>query len=119
MNGVRAGEGCADPLPHQSMPRRLLNCLTSGYPSGVRATDRYAMLASLYRTLTVDQLEEVVAALTTKDSLALADGMITDLEISAMIIAVTDTAPCVDDIRRVSARLAASGWPVARTLHSA
>lgn len=82
MNGVRDSEGGAGP-PHQSVPQRVLKWLTSGYPSGVAATDRYAMLGFLYKRPTVDQLEAVVGALTVQNSLALADGVITDPEISA------------------------------------
>lgn len=98
----------------RSLLRRILAWLTAGYPKGVPPTERYALIALLRRTLTDDEIEEVIASLTAGDSAAMEDGTITDDEIRAAVGAVLEDAPPSDDsLRTVSARLAAAGWPLA------
>lgn len=92
----------------------ILNWLRAGYPEGVPGADRVPLLALLRATpLTEDQIKEVVRNLTSGDRRALSDGEITTDEIEAFIkdVAHHDAGP--ENVRRVAARLAAAGWPLA------
>jgi hypothetical protein len=100
---------------HESVIKRVLNWLTAGYPKGVPPTERYALIALLHRTLTSDEVQQVIAALTAEQSSALEDGVISDEEIRDMIAKVMEDAPSENDLRKVSARLAAAGWPLEGT----
>ena len=93
------------------MIKRVLSWLTAGYPKGVPPTERYALIALLRRTLSADEVQQVIATLTAEHSAALEDGVITEDEIRDMIAKVIEDAPSEDDIRKVCARLAAAGWP--------
>ena len=104
---------------HESVIKRVLNWLTAGYPMGVPPTERYALIALLRRTLTADEVQHVIAALTAKESPALEDGVISEDEIRDMITEVMHDAPSEDDLRKVSSRLAAAGWPLEGTLKGA
>lgn len=97
----------------ESVIRRVLNWLTAGYPKGVPPTERYALIALLHRTLTADEVQQVIARLTAEQSPALEDGVISDDEIRDMISKVIEDAPSESDLRKVSSRLAAAGWPLA------
>jgi hypothetical protein len=103
---------------HESVIKRVLHWLTAGYPKGVPPTERYALIALLHRTLTADEVLQVIADLTAEQSPALEDGVITDEEIRDMIAKVIEDAPSEDDLRKVSARLAAAGWPLEGTTDS-
>jgi Protein of unknown function (DUF3349) len=104
---------------HESVIKRVLNWLTAGYPSGVPPTERYALIALLHRTLTTDEVQQVIATLTTEQSPALEDGVISDDEIRDMISKVIEDAPSESDLRKVSSRLAAAGWPLEGTFRKA
>ena len=105
--------------PHESVIKRVLNWLTAGYPKGVPPTERYALIALLHRTLTTEEVQQVIAALTAEQSPALEDGVISEDEIREMISTVMEDAPSDGDLRRVSSRLAAAGWPLEGTLRKA
>jgi len=47
---------------HESLIKRVLNWLTAGYPEGVPPTERYALIALLHRTLTADEVQQVMAS---------------------------------------------------------
>ncbi len=104
---------------HESVIKRVLNWLTVGYPKGVPPTERYALIALLHRTLTAEEVQQVIAALTAEHSAALEDGVITEDEIRDMIAKVVEDAPRDEDLRKVSARLAAAGWPLERPARKA
>ena len=104
---------------HESLIKRVLNWLTAGYPEGVPPTERYALIALLHRTLTADEVQQVMAALTAEQSPALADGVISEYEIRDMISKVVHDTPSESDLRKVSSRLAAAGWPLEGTLKRA
>jgi hypothetical protein len=104
---------------HESVIMRVLNWLTAGYPKGVPPTERYALIALLHRTLTADEVQQVIAALTAEQSPALEDGVISEDEIRDMIAKVIEDAPSESDLRKVSSRLAAAGWPLEGTLKRA
>jgi Protein of unknown function (DUF3349) len=97
---------------HESVITRVLNWLTAGYPKGVPLTERFALIALLHRTLTADEVQQVIAALTAEQSPALEDGVISEDEIRDMITKVIEDAPSESDFRKVSSRLAAAGWPL-------
>jgi len=107
----------ADEASHESVIRRVLNWLTAGYPKGVPPTERYALIALLHHTLTADEVQEVIATLTAEQSPALEDGVISEDEIRDMITKVAHEAPNESDLRKVSSRLAAAGWPLEGTLN--
>lgn len=97
-----------------SLLPRILNWLRAGYPEGVPGTDRVPLLALLRSTpLTEEQVKEVVRHITATDSAALADGAIDRDEIEAFISEVTHHDAGPENIRRVAAKLAAAGWPLA------
>ena len=102
----------------ESVIKRVLNWLTAGYPKGVPPTERYALIALLHRSLTAEDVQQIIAALTAEQSPALEDGVISDDEIRDMISKGIEDAPSENDIRKVSARLAAAGWPLEGTLEN-
>jgi hypothetical protein len=92
----------------------ILNWLRAGYPEGVPGPDRVPLLALLRATpLTEEQLKEVVKNLTADGSTAVADGSIDDDEIASFISDVTHHDAGPDNVKRVAAKLAAAGWPLA------
>jgi len=109
----------ASKASHESVIKRVLNWLTAGYPKGVPPTERYALIALLHHALTAEEVHQVVAALTAEQSPALEDGVISHDEIRDMIAKLVEEAPNEDDIRKVSARLAAAGWPLEGNLRNA
>jgi len=97
-----------------SLVHRILTWLRAGYPEGVPAHDRVPLLELLRATpLTEDQLQEVVRNITADGSAAGADGEVTQDEIADFIAEVTHHDAGPENIRRVAARLAAAGWPLA------
>ena len=92
----------------------ILNWLRAGYPEGVPGADRVPLLALLRATpLTEEQVKEVVRNITAEGSTALADKIIDQDEIAAFIKDVTHHDAGPENIKRVAAKLAAAGWPLA------
>ena len=92
----------------------ILNWLRAGYPEGVPGPDRVPLLALLRATpLTHDQVKAVVRNLTADGSTAIVDGEIDNDEISAFISDVTEHDAGPENVKRVAAKLAAAGWPLA------
>jgi hypothetical protein len=93
----------------------VIGWLRAGYPEGVPEHDYIPLFALLSRQLTEDETREIAEDLA-------ASGDPTNAEhIRNAITAVTHTHPLPEDIARVSARLAAGGWPLApmdRSLHA-
>src|SRR5262245_22647502 len=84
----------------------IIDWLRAGYPEGVPEHDYVPLFALLSRKLTSEELA------------AVADQLITDAghspeAVRTAIAAVTNQTPLESDIARVSARLAAGGWPLA------
>jgi hypothetical protein len=97
-----------------SLFHSVLNWLRAGYPEGVPGPDRVPLLALLRCTpLTEDQIKEVIRQISAESSTALAHGAIDDDEIEAFIKDVTHHDAGPENIKRVAARLAAAGWPLA------
>lgn len=88
---------------------RILGWLEAGYPEGIPRTDRFALVALLRRRLTDDEVRAIAHRLTEDQS----GEPITAEEIEELIGHVLADVPSADDIGRVSARLAAGGWPLA------
>lgn len=97
-----------------SLLSSIVNWLRAGYPEGVPGADRVPLLALLRATpLSDEQLKEVVRNITAEGSSAIADGVIGSDEIAAFIKDVTDHDAGPENIKRVAAKLAAAGWPLA------
>ena len=97
-----------------SLLNSILNWLRAGYPEGVPGPDRVPLLALLRSTpLTEDQIKEVVRNITADGSTALADGEIGKDEIAAFIKDVSHHDAGPENVQRIAAKLAATGWPLA------
>lgn len=93
---------------------RVLRWLEAGYPDGIPRQDRFPLVALLRRRLTDDQTRTIVHDLTGPGALETrGDDPITADEIEALITRQLAESPSADDVSRVSARLAAAGWPLA------
>ena len=97
-----------------TFPASVLQWLRAGYPEGIPPKDRFPLVALLRRAeLTDAQVHEVVLGLVAPIGGALSAGAISNDEISEFIKELIDSEPTPEDIARVSARLAAGGWPLA------
>jgi hypothetical protein len=93
---------------------RVLNWLEAGYPDGIPRQDRFPLVALLRRRLTDEQTREIVADLTAPGAVETrGDDPITAEEIEELIERQLRESPSTEDVARVSARLAAGGWPLA------
>lgn len=90
-----------------SVLSRVLDWLRAGYPDGVPPKDYTPLLALLRRTLTPEELGEVVIALTQQET-----DPVRVSQIRAAISEVTSVAPADDEVHRVAAQLAARGVPL-------
>lgn len=87
---------------------RTVGWLRAGYPQGVPRQDYVALLGILRRVMTTTELEDVVTQLSSA-----ADGEpITRAMVEEQIADVIDGPATPDDVDRVSARMAAAGWPM-------
>jgi hypothetical protein len=92
----------------------ILDWLRAGYPQGVPGPDRVPLLALLQSTpLTDDQVKEVVSYITAAESDAPAGHTIDRDEIAHFIGEYTAHEASEENVRRVAAKLAAAGWPLA------
>jgi hypothetical protein len=99
-----------------SLLSSILNWLRAGYPEGVPGPDRVPLLALLRSTaLTDEQVKEVVRNITAEDRRA--ESSIDGDEIAAFIKDVTEHDAEPQDVKRVAAKLAAAGWPLAGVDH--
>jgi len=92
-----------------SAPRFLaliIGWLRAGYPEGVPEHDYVPLFALLARKLTTDEVAVVAAELA-------AEGLGSPAAIREAIETITKSEPLESDIGRVSAKLAAGGWPLA------
>ncbi|MCM3884433.1 DUF3349 domain-containing protein [Frankia sp. R82] len=85
----------------------IVGWLRAGYPQGVPERDYLPLFALLRRKLTADEVDELAATLSEGDDPASVRA------IRAAITALTNDSALDQDIARVSARLAAGGWPLA------
>ena len=92
---------------------RVVGWLRAGYPAGVPEQDYVPLLGILRRSLTPEEVEQVVERLVLDASRASASGVPLDrarlrLRIEEMLL-----GPALpEDLVRVSVRLASAGWPL-------
>lgn len=84
---------------------KIVAWITSGYPEGVPGPDRVPLMALLTRRLTNDEVTTVARELMDR-------GEFDHVDIGVLITGITDELPRAEDVERVRARLAATGWPL-------
>ncbi|NIZ93257.1 DUF3349 domain-containing protein [Kineococcus rubinsiae] len=89
---------------------RVVDWLRAGYPSGVPRQDYVALLGLLRRKLTDAEVHQIAGELV---GLAQQGEVITTADVERLINDATLDAPSEADVARVSAHLAAGGWPLA------
>nr|WP_207770337.1 DUF3349 domain-containing protein [Frankia canadensis] len=85
----------------------VIEWLRAGYPEGVPEHDYLPLFALLRRKLTDDEVTTIA------DELSAHGDPASVLAIHTAIAEVTQQPPLDGDINRVSAHLAAGGWPLA------
>ena len=90
---------------------RSVGWLRAGYPAGVPRQDYVALLGLLRRKLTEEEIDKIAQDLA--DQAALTADPISVQDIEAMINDAVLQEASAEDVVRVSARLAAGGWPLA------
>lgn len=90
---------------------RALEWLRAGYPTGVPRQDYVALLGLLRRKLTEDEIRKIAQDLAEQSQLT-ADP-ITTADVEQMINEAVLQEASPSDVIRVSAHLAAGGWPLA------
>ena len=89
---------------------RFVEWVRKGYPTGVPRQDYVALLGLLRRKLTEDEVLRIADDLVAQ---AVGGDTITRDDIEAMIRGALVQAASHEDVARVSAHLAAGGWPLA------
>jgi hypothetical protein len=89
---------------------RSVEWLRAGYPTGVPRQDYVALLGILRRKLTEEEIKKIATALA--DQSLLSSDPISAADIETMISGEMLQTASPEDIVRVSARLAAGGWPL-------
>ena len=91
---------------------KILGWLRAGYPEGIPPNDYPPVLGVLRRNLTEGDIEAIADELAMQ---CISNGVqpVTADDIRAMVGDQALQAPTDDDLRRVSAKLAAGGWPLA------
>jgi hypothetical protein len=95
--------------PRESFPSRVVAWLRAGYPAGVPRQDYVALLGILQRKLTDAEVHQIARDLADQ---AESGTPITPDDIEKMINEATLQHTSDEEIARVSARLAAGGWPL-------
>jgi Protein of unknown function (DUF3349) len=90
---------------------RAVEWLRAGYPTGVPRQDYVVLLGLLRRKLTDDEVHKIAQELA-DESQRTSDPIGTQ-DIEDMISESVLEWPSPEDVARVSARLAAGGWPLA------
>ncbi len=90
---------------------RAVGWLRAGYPTGVPRGDYVALLGVLRRKMTEEEVRSIAVDLADRSVLA-GDDPISTADIERMISAALLQEATPEDVVRVSARLAAGGWPL-------
>ena len=107
-------DSTTEPTTPPNVVLRVLRWLEAGYPDGIPPQDRFPLIALLRRRLTDEQVHEIVADLTAPGAVETRGGdPITAEEIEQLVTRQLSESPSPQDVARVSARLAAGGWPLA------
>ncbi len=96
--------------PREGLLQRIIGWLRAGYPEGVPQQDYVALLGILRRVLTPTEVDRVVQQLS--DDAASGQATITRELVQDRIEDVLKGPAAAEDVGRVSARLAAAGWPL-------
>jgi len=96
--------------PRSTFVGRALDWLRAGYPAGVPKQDYVVLLGLLRRKLTDHEVREIVSELA---GLAQQGEEITTADVEKLINEATLDQAGQADVARVSAHLAAGGWPLA------
>jgi hypothetical protein len=94
-------------VPLSTVVTAVVQFLRAGYPQGVPERDYLPLFALLCRRLSDEEVSQVADALSASQDTASAAAL------HAAISRVTRDAPRAEDVTRVSACLAAGGWPLA------
>lgn len=97
-----------------TLTARILGWLRAGYPQGIPPRDYVALLGVLRRQLTDADIDAIAAELA-----AHADASgdpLTEADVHQMVRDRVFQSASDEDIQRVSAQLAAGGWPLSSTL---
>lgn len=94
---------------------RILQWLKAGYPEGIPSRDYPPVLGVLRRHLTDEEIIHIADHLA-MDSVSHGDQPVTAAQVMEMVRQHAFQSATEDDIRRVSALLAAAGWPLADDL---
>ncbi|MEU8228966.1 DUF3349 domain-containing protein [Actinoplanes sp. NPDC048967] len=90
---------------------RAVEWLRAGYPTGVPRGDYVALLGVLRRKMTEEEVRRIAVDLADQSVLA-GDDPISTADIEQMISSSLLQEATAEDVVRVSARLAAGGWPL-------
>ena len=90
---------------------RAVDWLRAGYPAGVPRQDYVALLGLLRRKLTDAEVRQIAADLASQAQSS--PDAISTGDIEQMIAGSVLQDASAEDVARVSARLAAGGWPLA------
>lgn len=90
---------------------QVLDWLRAGYPDGVPPKDYHPLLALMRRTLTAEDLDEVVAFIERENP-----DRVHRTDLYQAIEQVTTAPPNEQEVRAVAARLAAAGWPLSKNV---
>jgi Protein of unknown function (DUF3349) len=94
----------------ENLIQRVVGWLRAGYPDGVPQQDYVALLGILQRALTPTELDRVVHELS--EDADSGHAVITPELVEGRIQDVVKGPAVAEDVGRVSARLAAAGWPL-------
>jgi hypothetical protein len=95
---------------HASFAARALEWLRAGYPTGVPRGDYVVLFGLLRRKLTEEEVRQIAAELA---GTARQGEEITTADVEKLINGATLDEASPQDVARVSAHLAAGGWPLA------
>ena len=90
---------------------RAVEWLRAGYPAGIPRGDYVALFGLLRRKLTEEEVRKIAQDLA--DHSQRTSDPITTHDIEEMINSAVLQEASAEDVARVSARLAAGGWPLA------
>lgn len=90
--------------------QRVIQWLRAGYPQGIPENDYIALFSLLHRALTKEEVEIIARGIAESRH---PGQPISDEEVAERIRSIVQEEPSGEDIQRVSARLAAAGWPSA------
>lgn len=94
-----------------SLAQSVLGWLRAGYPEGIPPQDYIPILEVIQRRLSTEEVQTIATGLAEQSEQS--DQPITREDIEAMIKETVYEQASDGDVARVSARLAAGGWPLA------